>query len=241
MKDPVKSLNTGVNFDRRAIEAWQSRNGDDVCPLTGQKLGPLVENKTLKTEIAKWKQQIKGYRRVLRGSPTTYFLVNAEQPATRPAPSTAEPASEALKEQWAKAKIDMFNGVNEMMTSFTDAGMSDYMSRVVDIDKEHDWSKPIGGGNSKSESFKQLSNLVNDATRAGYKYNVECKSIFHQTKLSTNSPPLRTAVGALKAPPTFATTLTVSAKATVSPPPPPKTTTSVSATRMARIPADLFH
>ena len=237
MKDPVQSLNTGINFERRVIQAWQHRNGD-VCPLTGQKLGPLVENKTLKSEIVEWKQQVKGYRRVLRGSPTTYFLVNAKPPA-RPMPSLTEPVSDALKEQRAKAKVDMFSRVNEMMTSFTDAGMSDYMSRVVDTDKERDWSKPIGGGSSKSKSFKQLKTVVNDATSAGYKYNVEYKSIFQQARNVTNPPPLRTATGALKAPPAVpatpaTSTLQVFGSTTASPPTIPAATT-------ARIPADFFN
>lgn len=236
IKDPVMSLNTGLNYDRRAVQTWKSRNGD-ACPLTGQKLGTLVENKALKTEITEWKQQIKGYRRVLRGSPTTYFLVNAKQPA-RPIPTASVRVSDALEEQHIKAKPEMFSRVSEMISSFTDAGMSDYMSRVFDADKERDWSKPIGGGNSHSKSFKQLKSLVNDATSAGYEYNVEYKSIFHTA--SSAKIPQSLARTPTRTPPPFAAANNESASSAV-----PKFTVTAASSpavpvTVARIPSDLF-
>ncbi|KAL3911331.1 MAG: hypothetical protein SGARI_001698 [Bacillariaceae sp.] len=180
------SLNTGINFDRRAIQAWRSRS--DVCPVTGGKLGLLMENNTLKADIAAWKKQVIGYRRVKRGSPTTYYVLDAKQPARKQLASKnlASKALDAVQEEGSseKAKDEMFSKVNDMLSAFTDAGVSSYIAHVSDTDKEVDWSKPYGPGttsaSSSSSSFTQLSALVEESTKSGIKYNVEYKSVFQQ-------------------------------------------------------------
>lgn len=176
MKDPVTSLTTGLSYERSAIVAWQSKRGN-VCPITGQMLGFLVANETLKSEIGDWKQQVKGYRRIQRGSPTTYFL--AASPKNAPQGNATDARQTKTKkvetEELTKARDEMFDMVDKMMQTFTDAGLSDYINRVMD-DEAKDPSKTC----TPTSSLPDLNALIEDATTSGYQYNVEYNSIFRQ-------------------------------------------------------------
>jgi len=165
MKDPVLSLSTGVSFERSAIKKWQAENGD-VCPITGSSLGFLVDNEELKAEIYAWKQQIKGYRRIQRRSPTSYILANAKPAAT------TKPKKEMTDqtEKDEKFKEEMFRRLKHTVQAFTDAGMSDYMGRVNDGEKEE--HKPKIRNNSRF--------LEALAETPRYEYNLEYHSIFRQ-------------------------------------------------------------
>jgi hypothetical protein len=176
MKDPVLSLSTGITYERSAITAWRSERGD-VCPVTGLCLDLLVSNQTLKAEMSDWKQQIKGFRRIQRGSPTTYFLANNGKKNT----NLSSPQSDRKKRNTInaerednKAKDEMFHMVEKMMQTFTDAGISDYIKRTM-YDEKNDASTT-----TPSTSLPDLNALIEDATTSGYQYNVQYTSIFRQ-------------------------------------------------------------
>jgi U-box domain len=175
MREPVLSLTSGISYERSAIEAWHSEKGD-VCPVTGQNLGFLVANQTLKAEIDDWKQQIKGFRRIKRGSPTTYFLANTKQapPSSQGGNTTKKRRASEAEHQHSNAKDEMFDMVDKMIQTFTDAGMSDYINRAVD--EEHKDSNKT----TPSNSLPDLNALIENATSSGYQYNVEYSSIFRQ-------------------------------------------------------------
>lgn len=177
MTEPVLSLTTGIIYERSAVTAWQTDKGD-TCPVTGQRLGVLVPNESLKAEIDRWKQQVKGFRRIQRGSPTTYFLADATASPPHLAPTNARRKNKDVdpvtQQQHAKARDEMFDMVDKMMQTFTDAGMSDYITRVMD-DEDKDPSRT-----TPASSLPDLNALIEDATSSGYQYNVEYSSIFRQ-------------------------------------------------------------
>jgi hypothetical protein len=175
MKNPVLSLTTGITYERSAIAAWRSDRGD-VCPVSGHSLGFLVPNETLKAEINDWKQQIKGFRRIQRGSPTTYFVANNSEKTQPPSPHRGKKKSDnmsaELEQHLAQAKDEMFDMAEKMMQTFTDAGISDYIKRTM-YDGEKGASRT-----TPPSTLPDLNALIEDATTSGYRYNVEYNSIF---------------------------------------------------------------
>jgi hypothetical protein len=178
MKEPVVSLCTGISYEKSSIGTWQNEKGD-VCPITGRRLGLLVDNEALKAAIQDWKQQIKGFRRIQRGSPTTYCLGSAKKP---PLSTVAIPyeqschnqaiVSAEIEHKKVKSTDEMFHMVGRILQTFTDAGLSDYVSRVIENEKE-DFK-------CSHSSMPYMTALIDDAVSAGYMYNLEYKSIFHQ-------------------------------------------------------------
>jgi hypothetical protein len=55
---PMISFATGLSYEKLALEEHIERNGD-ICPVTGQKLLPIVENHTLKKLIAEIPDHLK--------------------------------------------------------------------------------------------------------------------------------------------------------------------------------------
>jgi hypothetical protein len=161
MKDPVASLTTGMNYEKTAIQSWISQRGN-ICPFTGRNIGLLIDNQELQKQIKEWKQQIKGYRRIQRGSPTTYCLVDAK----RPPPSAPKPKTPET-EQKEKTKEEMFQKVDSLLQTFTTAGMADHMNRM---------------NKKEPETFQKMmldpSNLFEEP--AIYEYRPEYTSIFRQ-------------------------------------------------------------
>ncbi|KAG7354313.1 U-box domain containing protein [Nitzschia inconspicua] len=175
LKEPILSLTTGISYERSAIQAWQALRGNE-CPVTGRNLGFLVANKALEAEIDDWKQQIKGFRRIQRGSPTTYFLTNSKDSpqSTASDREKAKRKNEDLRQHVATRNKIMFDMVEKMMQTFTDAGMSAYISRVMDEKDEH------SAKTTPTSSLPALNALIEDATTSRYQYNVEYTSIFRR-------------------------------------------------------------
>ena len=64
MKDPVKSLISGIVFERATIELWLTSRGS-VCPITGETLtkSDLISDDDLKNRIKRYHIQQTSRRR----------------------------------------------------------------------------------------------------------------------------------------------------------------------------------
>jgi U-box domain len=168
MTDPVLSLNTGINYERKAFVAWRSVRGD-VCPVTGNALGTLVPNQELKAQIEEWKQQIKGFRRIQRGSPTTYCIT---ENCVRSAPSRSTFGSGKWHhvhetEHTTRRKEEMYKRIEHVLGTFTDAGLSDYMNRF-----QNDKVLPGGPWTSRDAQARLAEAMPT------FVYDLEYSSIF---------------------------------------------------------------
>jgi hypothetical protein len=208
MKDPVLSLNTGLSYERSATANLPAErqqqdqqqvavigNHDfDVCPVTGQNFGILVDNDILKVQIVDWQRQIRGYRRIKRGSPTSYMMpldrttatgssyeqqvhhhqqrrwqeLKRRHSSSNNSSSFCTPEMLEMKEQ---LKGDMYDQIEETLQIFTQGAMNHYMNRNATND-------------DKDVTFMEDSIPLQ---RDDY-YNYEYRSIFRHGPLMTFGP-----------------------------------------------------
>lgn len=176
MTDPLISLSTGISYEKTAINAWQSLRGN-VCPVSGNAMGLLVPNTELKEEIAEWKQQIKGLRRIQRGSPTTYCVADNMFAPTR---SHSDPSTKGEDEKDHRSeqrKQDMHKQIEHVLDTFIEAGIRDY------VDHDHTNSEIRGRRSATNNEAERPAEAV-----PTYSYGLEYSSIFRLgPTMNTNS------------------------------------------------------
>lgn len=175
MTDPFISLNTGISYERTAINAWQSVRGS-ICPVTGNDLGLLVPNKELKAQIEEWKQQIKGFRRIQRGSPTTYCLADTATGTTSSRSDRKQQHRQETNESQER-KEAMYRRIEQLLETFSEAGFSDYRDRYQN-------ENTMGRGPSTSSNIQERL----AESMPTYAYDLEYSSIFRRgPTISTSS------------------------------------------------------
>lgn len=166
MTDPLISLSNGISYEKTAINAWKSLRGN-VCPVSGNPMGLLVPNTELRIQIEDWKQQIKGLRRIQRGSPTTYCMADNTFAPTR---THSEPwkKGEVKKDHRSELrKQDMHKRIEHVLETFIEAGIRDY------VDHDHTNSDVRGRRSGTNNVAERPVESV-----PTYEYDLEYSSIF---------------------------------------------------------------
>lgn len=174
MKTPVQSLATGINYEKTAIEVWRSEHGD-LCPVTGLCLGFLIPNQDLLEKIQCWRQNVKGLRRIRRKSPTTFCLVDSSPSCSSLSAYSANQISNVSsncnssgnncdEKPSARRSDEAFREVDALLSSFVDAGISDYRHRVGDAQSSD--------GSDIENSFEE-DNDNNFERQSRYTYNMD--------------------------------------------------------------------